>query len=168
MTSCHESSCVQQSHKRPAAAQCGGGWFYCWKRDKAPLVCLRRCSEHWPSCLLSFGRDSTRQPYYTHHPSVSCIFTSSSGEMSPYGSAPKWSECTELWRWAQQSKKGSLDWSLVLLRSDPGTAVYLTQELPPQELRKHFHRTDVQLVILLTTDDNASWLLGQTPFAKAV
>lgn len=57
-------------------------------------------------------------------------FTSSSGEMSPHGSAPKWSEYTELWRWAQQSKKGSLNGSLVFLRSDPGTTLCLTQVLP--------------------------------------
>lgn len=66
------------------------------------------------------------------HSSPICFvhFTSSSGEMSPHGSAPKWSECSELWRWAQQSKNGSLDRSLVLLRSDPGTVLCLTQVLP--------------------------------------
>lgn len=56
-----------------AAAQWRWGLILLLEKRQTPLVRLRQCSEHWRSCLLSFGRDSTGQPYHTHHPSISCV-----------------------------------------------------------------------------------------------
>lgn len=43
------------------------------KRQSFPLLDLRQFSEHWHSCLLSYGEDSLCQSNYTHQPSISCI-----------------------------------------------------------------------------------------------